>query len=383
MGSYEIKNVRNAGNYFLQGNEALAEGAIATGCRFYAGYPITPATEIMHQMLTLLKEFDGKFIQMEDEIASLGAVIGAAWSGAKAMTATSGPGFSLMMENLGYAASTETPCVIVDVQRAGPSTGQPTKPASGDIMQSRWGSHGDYEIIVLSPWSVQEMYDFAVKAFNMAEQYRVPCIILADEAVAHLRENLTIPEKIEIFERDNRTGKPIFGGKADDEIPPMPSFGQGEAIMVTGSAHDAEGTKKVADPKTQRELVTRLVNKIRKNAENIMMTASYGIEEDGEALIVAYGFTARSALNAVKSLRRSGLKIGLLRVQTIWPFPDQVIKRMAQRCRKVFVPEMNMGQLVWEVERVAGCHSEVIPINQVDGQVILPKTIIREIQRIS
>jgi 2-oxoglutarate ferredoxin oxidoreductase subunit alpha len=296
------------------------------------------------------------------------------------MTATSGPGFSLMMEALGFAASSETPCVIVDVQRAGPSTGQATKPGAGDIMQSRWGSHGDYEIIALAPWSVQEMFDFAILAFNFAEQYRVPTIILADEAVAHLRESLSIPASLDVFERDNRLNLPIFGAENDSGIPPMPSFGQGQAISVTSAAHTAQGVKKVADPQTQHDLVVRLVGKIRKNADKIVMADSFGLESQLDVLVVAYGFTARAALAAVKALNASGVKAGFLRMKSIWPFPEKALKEAASKAGVIFVPEMNMGQVYFEVERVAGCNSRIVPINQVDGQVILPEKIIARIK---
>ena len=272
MPSRWVKSTFPTGVYYLSGNEAAAEGAIAAGCRFYAGYPITPSSEIMERMPLRLREAGGVFIQMEDEIASISAVIGASWAGAKAMTATSGPGFSLMQESIGYAAFTETPCVIVDVQRAGPCTGQATKVGSGDIMQAKWGSHGDYQVIALSPWSVQEMYDLTLRAFNLSERYRVPAMVLSEETVGHLRENISIPARIEVWDRKKGKGEAPFGTKEEDGVPPMPAFGEGERLAITGSTHDAYGFRKTDEPEVHAELVERINRKIIKNRQKIVET---------------------------------------------------------------------------------------------------------------
>jgi len=262
MGWEKIFTTFPPGNHYLSGNEAAAEGAIAAGCRYYGGYPITPSSDIMERISVRFTEVHGVFMQMEDEIASICSVIGASWAGAKAMTATSGPGFSLMQEGIGYAALTETPLVIVDIQRAGPGTGQATRVASGDIMQAKWGSHGDYQIIALSPWSVQEMYELTIDAFNLAEQYRVPVFLMGEEALGHLRERLEIEPDISVFNREKKKGTPPFGTEQDDGVPPMPAFGEGEKLLVTGSTHDERGIRKTDDPEAQMKLVTRINNKI-------------------------------------------------------------------------------------------------------------------------
>jgi 2-oxoglutarate ferredoxin oxidoreductase subunit alpha len=371
----ELKRVKSAlppGQYFLQGDEACAEGAIAAGCRFYAAYPITPASEIALRMVQRLEQVGGVFVQMEDEIAALGAVIGASWTGKKAMTATSGPGFSLMQEGIGYAAMTETPCVIIDVQRAGPATGQATKPAQGDIMQARWGSHGDYQIIALSPWSIQECYEETIRAFNLAERFRVPVIVLADELVGHLRENLKIDEYVEIFNRKSGTEKPPFGG-APDEVPPMPAFGEGAKLLVTGSTHDEWGYRKTACPKTQEKLVRRLSQKSLAHKEEIAATESYYLD-DAEILLIAFGFTARSALAAAQLAREASLRVGLLRLKTLWPFPGEKVVELGARCSRIIVPEMNLGQLVCEVERWLS-REKVSSLCKVTGEAITPEEI--------
>ena len=367
-------------NYYLSGNEAAAEGALAAGCNFYAGYPITPSSEIMERMAARLPELGRVFIQMEDEIGSISAVIGASWAGAKAMTATSGPGFSLMMEGLGYAAFTETPIVVVDVQRAGPATGQATRVGSGDVMQAKWGSHGDYQIIAQAPWSVQEMYDLTIRAFNIAEQYRVPSIVLADEATGHLRETVTIGSTTDLHNREKKPGASPFDTEEDDGVPPMPSFGDGETLLVTGSTHDAFGFRKTDDPEVHARLVMRLHNKIMKHREEIVEVETYYCEDDLESLIVSYGFTARSSLYAARTLRSEGRKVGMLRLKTLWPFPDTAIKEMSQRTTNIFVPEMNMGQVAGEVMKHASC--EVTTYSQTDGEIIHPHTIIEELRSI-
>ncbi|MDA8133707.1 MAG: 2-oxoacid:acceptor oxidoreductase subunit alpha [Desulfobacteraceae bacterium] len=375
----EVQSALAPGSYFFTGNEAAAEGAIAAGCRYYAGYPITPSSEIMERMAQRLKEVDGVFMQMEDEIASICSVVGASWSGSKAMTATSGPGFSLMQEALGYGVFTETPLVLVDIQRAGPCTGQATKVGSGDLMQAKWGSHGDYQIIALSPWSVQEMYDQTIEAFNLSEQYRVPVFVMADEAVGHLRERMDINPLVQIKNRYKKSGAAPFGTEEKDGVPPMPSFGEGESITVTGSTHNEFGVRKTDDPAVHEKLVGRINDKILNHRDKIIQSESYSID-DAEVIVVAYGFTARSAFFAVDQLRKSGKKVGLLRLKTIWPFADGLINDIGKLRKKLFVPEMNSGQVYGEIRKYAGC--EVIPYHQTNGRIIHPKDIIAHIERI-
>ncbi|HUT15763.1 MAG TPA: 2-oxoacid:acceptor oxidoreductase subunit alpha [Anaerolineae bacterium] len=364
------------GRHFMQGDEACAEGAIAAGCNYYAGYPITPATEIMQRMCHRFGQLPGRvFIQMEDEIASIGSVIGAAWAGARAMTATSGPGLSLMLENIGYAIITETPCVVVDVQRAGPSTGQATRPGQGDVMQARWGAHGDYEIIVISPWSVQEAYDEAIRAFNLTQRFRVPVILLMDEGIGHLRESIDVPPETRIYQRLKDPARPPFG---EAEIPPMPAFGEGARLLVTGSTHDAWGYRRTASPEAQRQLVERLTSKITNHSDEIIRTHSYLCDDEPEVLVVTFGFTARSALAAVRMARAAGIKAGLLRLATLWPFPEKAIADALPQQGLVLVPEMNRGQVLRELQRVA---PDAIGYNKTDGEIIAPLEILQAMQR--
>jgi 2-oxoglutarate/2-oxoacid ferredoxin oxidoreductase subunit alpha len=379
MPSRWVKSPFPKGMHYLSGNDAAAEGAIAAGCRFYAGYPITPSSEIMERMALRLREIRGVFVQMEDEIASISAVIGASWAGAKAMTATSGPGFSLMQEAIGYAAFTETPCVIIDVQRAGPCTGQATRVGSGDIMQAKWGSHGDYQVIALSPWSVQEMYDLTLGAFNLSEQYRVPAFVMAEEAIGHLRESMSIRAKVEIWDRKKEKGRPPFGTEEKDGVPPMPAFGEGERLLVTGSTHNEMGFRKTDDPEAHAKLVERLNKKILNHRRAISGTEGYFLG-DSEILLITYGFTARTSLFVVKGLRREGKRVGLLRLKTLWPFPEEAVAEVVKRVKSVMVPEMNQGQVVGEVRKL--CPGEVIPLNQTDGEVIRPETIMDELKKI-
>ncbi len=367
---------------FWQGNEACAEGAMAAGCKFFAGYPITPASEIAEHLAEKLPQVGGIAIQMEDELASLGAVIGASWAGAKAMTATSGPGFSLMQENIGYAFMTETPCVIVDVQRSGPSTGQATKCGQGDVMQARWGTHGDYMSIVLSPNSVQEMFDLTIKAFNLAEAYRTPVVLLADEIVAHMRERVVmpLPDEIEIVNRKKpkETQTAFFGS---EEIPPMPSVGEGFNVPVTGSTHDERGYRYTADFLIHRELVERLVGKIRRNALKIMDVESHNIEQC-DVGVVSYGCTSRAVYETMGLAKEKGIEIGFIRLRTIWPFPDNIIQKIAQNAKAIFVPEMNLRQIFYEVERAAHNCAPVFSINKIGGgEMITPDELLSEILR--
>lgn len=372
----KVKSLLSPAKYFMQGNIACAEGALAAGCRYYAGYPITPSSEIMEHLSNRLPEEKGVFMQMEDEIASICSMIGASWAGAKAMTATSGPGFSLMLEGLGYALMTETPCVIVNIQRAGPATGQATRPGQSDIMQARWGAHGDYRIIGLSPWSVQEMYDLTIRAFNLAEQFRVPVILLADEVVGHLKESFAVKSEIEIINRNNSVTDKPFGTDQDDGVAPMPAFGQGAKLLVTGSTHNQFGIRKVADPQIQDQLVKRLCNKIDRHKQEICETETYFVD-GAEYLFVSFGISARSSYAVVKQLRDQGINAGLLRYKTIWPFDADQLKSVAQDCKIVFVPEMNRGQLVLEIQRVL-CNKQVVSIPKTQGEAIYPSEIYDE-----
>jgi 2-oxoglutarate ferredoxin oxidoreductase subunit alpha len=359
------------GPAFLQGDEACAEGAIAAGCTYYAGYPITPASEIMERICRRFAELPGRtFMQMEDEIASIASCIGASWAGAMAMTATSGPGFSLMLENLGYAIITETPLVVVDVQRAGPSTGQATRPAQGDVLQARFGASGDYEIIAVSPWSVQEMYSETIRAFSLAERFRVPAIVLADEAVGHLRESLIIEPAVHVHRRSRQGGRPPFG---EAEVAPMPAFGQGQRLLVTGSTHDAWGYRRTSSAVAQAALVERLVHKIEAHQDEICHTFTYHCDDRPlDTLLIAYGFTARSALRATLEARRRGQRVGLLRLATLWPFPSRAVAACAAGARQVIVAEMNRGQMLREVQRIVPAARGY---QRTDGEVIRPDEI--------
>lgn len=369
----------NPGTYYFSGNEAVAEGALAAGCRYYAGYPITPSSEIMERMADRLDDVGGVFIQMEDEIASICSVIGAVWAGARAMTATSGPGFSLMQEAIGYAAFTETPLVIANIQRAGPGTGQATRVGSADHMQAKWGSHGDYQVITLSPWSVQEMYDFTIMAFNLADRFRVPVFIMGEEAVGHLYESMTVHPEVELYLRDKKPGAAPFGDAGTDGVPPMPAFGEGENLLVTGSTHDARGYRRTDHPDVHQMLVSRINDKILNARDDIIRLEKHFLEKPRVA-VVAYGFTARSALYAVKRLREEGAEVGLLRLQTIWPFPYDEIRQLGMEAGCILVPEMNRGQLAGEVMKVAGC--DVVPLGRTNGEIIHPDLIEDEIRRL-
>jgi 2-oxoglutarate ferredoxin oxidoreductase subunit alpha len=378
MPTRKSKHPLQTGRRYLSGNEAAAEGALAAGCRFYAGYPITPSSEVMESLARLLPEHDGAFIQMEDEIASISAVVGSSWTGVKSMTATSGPGLSLMQECLGYAAFTETPLVLVDVQRAGPCTGQATKVGGGDIMAVKWGSHGDYQVVALSPWSVQEMFDLTIQAFNLSERLRVPAFVLGEEATGHLRESITVPEEVELYDRDYRPGEPPFGTPEPDGIPSMPAFGMGENLMVTGSTHDELGFRKTEGPAFHNALVSRINQKVLSRVDEISRHESYYLD-DAEQVVVAYGFTARAALRAVRLAREAGRKVGLLRLITIWPFNDALISGLAKPGVSFLVPEMNLGQ-VYSLVRAAAGGCQVKNLSQVNGATISPKSILSALE---
>ena len=341
----------------MQGNEAVAEGAIAAGVTFFAGYPITPSTEIAEQMAKLLPRIGGTFLQMEDEIGAMGAILGASLAGAKVMDATSGPGFSLKQELIGYAACAEIPCVVVNVQRVGPSTGQPTAPSQGDVMQARWGTHGDHPIIALSPWSVRESFDLAVLSVNYAERFRTPVILLMDEIVGHLRENVTLPsaEELDIYPRrlpkkTRAEGYQPFA-VGEDLVPDVARFGDGYRIHVTGLLHDETGFPS-GSPAVTESLLHRLHEKINRVGEEIIHTEE-SFMEDAEYAVVSYGGTARTAYEAVREARADGIKVGFLRLKTIWPFADAAVGRLAARVKGILVAELNYGQLVGEVTRAA------------------------------
>jgi len=377
------KKVENA--LFLQGNEAIVEGALRAGCRFFAGYPITPATEISELLSVRLPQVDGTFIQMEDEIASMGAIIGASLAGVKSMTATSGPGFSLMQENLGFAVIAEVPCVVVDAMRAGPSTGLPTSPAQSDVMQARWGTHGDHPIIVLCPSTVRECYDITVKAFNMSERFRTPVIILVDEVVAHMREKIFFSDKddIEIFNRVKPTVPPEWYIPYEDTprgVPPMANFGEGYRYHVTGLTHDIRGFP-TSRPDEIDPFIRRLFRKIGQHFAEIQIGETFETE-DADVAIIAYGCVARSARRAVKDARARGLKVGLLKMNTLWPFMRTAVEKVLRTSKIIIVPEMNMGQVSREVKRVNKGDVKVFTINKIDGTIITPEEILNRIKEV-
>ncbi|MGA2959071.1 MAG: 2-oxoacid:acceptor oxidoreductase subunit alpha [Thermodesulfobacteriota bacterium] len=367
----------------MQGNEACSEGAIVAGCRFFAGYPITPASEIAEQLSVRLPQVDGTFIQMEDEIASMGAIIGASLAGTKSMTATSGPGFSLMQENLGYACLAEVPCVVVDVMRGGPSTGLPTNPSQGDVMQARWGTHGDHSIIALSASSVLECFTMTVKAFNFAERYRTPVILLLDEVVAHMREKVILPGpgEVEVIDRVRPSVPPEWYLPYEDTsygVPPMGIFGEGYRYHVTGLIHDIRGFPTLRQDEIE-PFLARLFRKISTHFEDIQLVERYQIE-DADLVIIAYGCVARSAHRAMVEARAQGLKVGLLKLITLWPFPRRSIEPLTKAGKTLLVPEMNMGQISREVRRVNEGMTPVLTVNKIDGTIISPKEILAKIK---
>ncbi len=357
--------------HFWQGNQACAEGALAAGCRFFAGYPITPASEIAEIMAEKLPEMNGRYLQMEDEIGALSAVVGASWGGHLAMTATSGPGFSLMQENIGYAVMTETPCVVVDVQRVGPSTGQATKCAQGDFLQSRWGTHGDHESIVLSPNSAQEAFELTIKAFVLSEYFRHPVILLSDEVVGHSRERVVIDSGIDfsVRRRFARKGKKPYGEIDGNGHAIMPRFGDGHNLLVTGSTHDERGYRKTSDSEVHRRLVERLRDKILQKRSLLTDTIIKGPEK-AEWGIVSYGCTSRT-VEEVMFTASSMLSMKSLRLRTVWPFPDREVKAFSESVERLLVPELSLGQLSREVERVVGDCVELVPLNKIGGGLMI------------
>lgn len=368
----------------MQGNEACVEGAIRAGCRFYGGYPISPSSEVAEIMAARLPLVGGRFIQMEDEIGSIAAIIGASLAGMKSMTATSGPGFSLMQENLGYASFTEVPIVVVNVMRVGPSTGMPTSPAQGDVMQARWGTHGDHPVVVLCPATVNEVLHTTIEAFNIAEELRVPTILLLDEVIGHMREKVTLPApgQYNVSERKRPTVppgayKPFAPG--EDGVPPMALFGEGYHFHVTGLYHDERGFPS-GNPDVAGALINRLHQKVERARERITLVSDLETR-DAEVLVVAYGSTSRAAQRAVKVARQQGVRAGLLKLTTLWPFPAEAVRRAAAGARRVLVPEMNLGQLVGEVERALRGGPPVVSLPKASGELFRPEEILEAMGR--
>ncbi len=360
----------------MQGNEAFVEGALYAGMKFFGGYPITPSTEIAEKSALRLPKVGGKFIQMEDEIGGIAAAIGASIAGLKSMTATSGPGFSLKQENLGYACIAEIPLVVVNVQRGGPSTGLPTAPSQGDLMQSKWGTHGDHSIIVISPASVYECFTETIRAFNLAEKYRTPVIILSDEVVAHLREKIEIPEQgvIEVIDRKIPECSPDeylpYELLANDEMAPLAPFGTGYRYHITGLFHDETGFPSNSTSNAGI-MIEHMTNKIQNNYDDIVKVETEGLD-DAEILMITFGSMTKSTKNAINYLRKDGYKVGLFRPKTVWPFPDKDFENIVDKIKHIFVVEMNLGQMVFEVERLTKGRASVDLIGKANGEVITP-----------
>jgi len=374
------------GPHFLDGDQACCEGALAAGANFAAGYPITPSTEVVERFAARIPTVGGLFIQMEDELASSIAILGAAWAGAKVFTVTSGPGFSLMMEHIGLAAMTETPCVFVDVQRGGPSTGLPTLPGQADMMQARWGSHGDYQIIALCPNSPQECFDLMIDAFNLSERYRVPVLFMMDECVGHMTEKVLIPpaDQLEIFPRrytslppaEYRPFKP-----GPDQIPEMVKAGDGYRFHITGLTHDERGYPAM-NWRAQDKLVRRLVEKIRNNVDHIVRYEERDVD-DAEIVVVAYGITSRVALRALQMARAEGIRAGLHRPIVVWPFPEKRLRALAEKVKAFVVVEMNYGQMVYEVERYAAGKARTVLVEHGGGTVHDPDDVLQAIREVA
>jgi 2-oxoglutarate ferredoxin oxidoreductase subunit alpha len=372
------------GEHFLLGDFAIAEGALAAGVRFFGGYPITPSTEVAERMAERLPDVGGLYVQMEDELASMAVILGAAWTGAKTMTATSGPGFSLMLENLGLGIITETPTLVCNVQRGAPSTGLPTLVGQGDMMQARWGSHGPYEIIALTPWSGQECFDLTLRAVNLAERYRLPVLLMADAEVGHLTEKVVIPppEELVIWNREEPALPPeTFDPSVLNKhlVSPMPRAGEGYEVFVESLTHDARGYP-VMTPAAHIKLVTRLIDKIQKNRFDIYDYQENGVE-GADVVVLSYGISARIASRAMNLARARGLKVGLFRLKTAWPFPEERVREIARHIRGFVVPELNMGQMVHEVERCAPDRCGVLLVPHAGGEVHEPEVILEAIVR--
>lgn len=373
-----------SGRYFMSGDHACAEGAMAAGCSFFGGYPITPSTEVAELLSRRLPEVGGVYMQMEDELGSIAAVLGASAAGARAMTATSGPGLSLMMENLGLGVMLELPCVLIDIQRGSPSTGLPTMPGQSDVMQARWGSHGDYAIVAYAPWSPQEIFDLTIHAFNVADRFRVPVLMLADEVIGHMVERVVIPpaDDIPFWGRKKPTTPPdgatyaSFAPDPADLVPPIAHAGEGYRVHLTGLTHDERGYPAMS-PDVHHALVTRLVEKIRRNADHLIRTEGYYLD-DAEIVVVSFGCTARSARRAVRDAREQGIRAGLLRLISIWPFAEAQLRALAAQAETFIVAEMNLGQVRLEVERCIG--RAAIGIHHAGGAMIQPEPILRAIE---
>ena len=375
------------GIHFIDGDYAACEGALAAGCRFVAGYPITPSTEVVERFASRIPMVGGVFIQMEDEIASSIAIQGAVWGGKKVMSVTSGPGLSLMMEHIGYAAITETPSVWVDVQRGGPSTGLPTLPAQADMMQVKWGSHGDYEVIALSPNSPQECFDLIIKAFNLAEEYRCPVFFMMDEVVGHMTERVVIPpaDQIEIAPRKWTTKPPgefrLYETTATDLVPEMIKAGDGYRVHVTGLTHDERGYPAM-NPQAQDALIRRLKDKIAKNSEKLVDVRMDGVE-GADVVVLSYGITSRIVTAALEEARKRGVKVGHLRLVTCWPFPARLVREIASKAKAIVFPELNMGQMVLEAERAVAGKIPVISVPHAGGTVHDPDVIVENIMEVA
>jgi 2-oxoglutarate ferredoxin oxidoreductase subunit alpha len=377
------------GEHFMLGDHAAAEGAILAGCRFFAGYPITPATEIAERMSVRLPQVGGVYIQMEDELASMNAILGGSWAGVKSMTATSGPGFSLMMENLGLGIMLETPCVLVNVQRGGPSTGLPTLVGQQDMMQARWGSHGDYEIIAVSPTSPQELFDLTLEAFNLSEKYRTPVLVMTDAEVGHMTEKVVIPapEEVEIINRPQVQAGDVEpdhfrifrDGGGNGYVSPMAAAGAGYRIHVTGLTHDERGYPGM-NAETQDWNLQRLIDKIRHHRHEIIQVEERDLS-DAEIVVVSYGISARTSLWPIELARREGIRVGYLRLITVWPFPEERIRELAKSVRAFVVPEINMGQIVREVERCAAGQARVLSANRAGGDILEPARVLAVIRQ--
>lgn len=369
----------------MTGDEACAEGALAAGCRFFGGYPITPATEIAEHMSKRLPEVGGTFIQMEDEIAAIASVLGGAWAGQKSMTATSGPGFSLMMENVGLGVCTETPCVVVNVQRVGPSTGLPTMGAQADMMQARWGSHGDYRIIALAPMSAQEIFYQTITAFNLSERYRTPVFVMTDEIVGHMSEKVVIPPADQIVcewrpKPKGRKDRFLLYKPGKNGVAPMPAAGEGYNVHVTGLTHDEKGYP-VMSVEAQQQMMDRLCRKIDDNLDDIIMTESHGLE-DAEVVLVSYGISARTSLAAMHQARAAGMKVGFLRLITVWPFAQQQIAALAERVKALVTVEINLGQIHLEVMRAAAGRTACHLVGHAGGTIISPDQVIATLKEV-
>lgn len=383
-----MNNMRPAvltGEHYITGDEACAEGAMAAGCMFFGGYPITPATEVAEHMSVRLPEVGGTFIQMEDEIAAMASILGASWAGQKSMTSTSGPGFSLMMENIGLGVCTETPCVVVNVQRAGPSTGLPTMGAQGDMMQARWGSHGHYEIIALAPSSAQEIFTQTIKAFNLAEKYRTPVMLMTDEVIGHMSEKVIIPDASEIktisrTKPKGRRDRFRLYQPGENGVAPMPSAGDGYKVHVTGLTHDERGYPTMT-VEAQAEMMERITRKIRDNRADIIMTEAHNLE-DAEIVLVSYGISARTSLAAMHRARSTGMKVGFLKLETIWPFAEEKIRELAESVKAFVTVEINLGQIHLEVMRSAAGRAECHLVGHAGGTVITPEQVMAKIKEV-